>query len=85
MANEKQLIKEIKMAAKSVKPTYTDVGTCLRFKGEAQIFRSKFKTESDATDEMNKLKSIGVTNPIYVTYKCPECSRWHFGLKEWGE
>ena len=32
-----------------------------------------------------KLLSIGVINPSYVVYKCPECHMWHVGLKEWSE
>jgi len=47
--------------------------------------RSKFKTAKDAQNYFEKLLSIGVINPSYVVYKCPECHMWHVGLKEWSE
>lgn len=66
-----------------IKPDNKDVGTCLRYKGKEQIFRSKFKNAKDAQEQFEKLKRLGVTHNDYVVYKCPECGLWHFGKKEW--
>lgn len=70
---------------KPLKSTYKDVGTCLRYKGKQAINRSKFRTATDAQKYLDNLLSIGVINPTYVVYKCPECHLWHVGLKEWSE
>ena len=79
--NRKKLIED---EMTSVKPNYKDVGTCLRQKGEMQIYRSKFKNAKDAQDNLDMLKRLGVIDdPTYRVYKCPACSMWHFGLKEW--
>lgn len=78
--DKRKLIKE---EMTNFKPTYKDVGTCLRYRGKQQIFRSKFKTAQDAQEQLDKLRRINVVNPTYEVYKCPECHMWHFGLKEW--
>ena len=69
----------------SIKPKCKDVGTCLRQKGEVQIYRSKFKNSKDAQDQLDMLNRLGVINPTYKVYKCPACTLWHFGLKEWAD
>jgi len=66
-----------------IKPDYRDVGTCLRYKGDEQIFRSKFKNAEDAQNQYNRLLNINVVDPTFEVYKCPECGMWHFGKKEW--
>lgn len=80
--NRKDLIKKMAMAT-TYKPNYKDVGTCLRYVNNKQVFCSKFKTEGDAAEKLESLKRIGVANVKYVTFKCPECGYWHIGLKEW--
>lgn len=64
---------------------YKDVGTCFRKKGSQAINRSKFKNAQDAQDQLTSLLNIGVVNPSFVVYQCPECHMWHFGLHEWSE
>ena len=71
--------------SRPIKPDYRDVGTCLRYKGEEQIFRSKFKSPEDAQAQLDSLRRLNVINPTYEVYKCPECGMWHFGKKEWTE
>lgn len=68
-----------------IKETYKDIGTCLRDNGEKQIYRSKFKTSEDAQEQLDRLNRLGVINPNYEVYKCPDCRLWHFGLKEWSK
>ena len=67
----------------SAKPKFKDVGTCLRDKGDFQIYRSKFKTRTDAQGNLDMLRRLGVINTTYEVYKCPVCHLWHAGLKEW--
>jgi hypothetical protein len=62
-----------------------DIGTCLRYKNGIQIFRSKYKNQKDAQDELDKLLYIGVVNTSHIVYKCPECKLWHVGSKEWAK
>ena len=81
MNNKKLIEEEMTPKAKS-----KDVGTCLRYKGKQQIFRSKFKNPKDAQEQLDTLKNIGVvTDSAYEVYRCPECHQWHFGLKEWSK
>jgi len=62
-----------------------EVGTCLRYIDGEQVFRSKFRTPEDAQEKYESLLYINVVNPNYIVYKCPECSSWHFGKKEWSK
>jgi len=67
------------------RPTYKDVGTCLRQDGFRQINRSKFRTAEDAKEQLNNLLNIGVGNNLHIVYRCSFCKMWHFGLKEWAK
>jgi hypothetical protein len=71
------------MTQRPIKPENKDVGACLRYRGKEQIFRSKFRNAEDAQDRFDKYKKLGVVNPEFIVYKCPECKMWHFGKKEW--
>ena len=78
---KKDLRKIIEEEVSKIK--HKDVGTCLRYKGKQLIFRSKFKTSTDAQEHLDMLNRLRVINPAYEVYKCPICHLWHFGLKEW--
>lgn len=62
-----------------------DIGTCLRYVGTTQVFRSKYKKQSDVQEQLSVLKSMNVIDHSYEVYKCPICHTWHMGLKEWSK